>query len=175
MTTRELYAELGIQLGIKQEADLVAAQRSLAVLIVGDAITRAGGMLAVFETLGASTLASLDTIGRSLITEGERLRGVASEYVEAAMLAKSTERDAQLTVQCGLEPCPRCGTIGAHICAAKRNAWGWRRAGCDEIIKATGHLNHPPAADARISRDDANAAKLAALDAMAARAVRDEW
>lgn len=114
MTKRALYDELGRQLGVTAEAELVEAQRAEAIRVLLEVIATVSGILASVTDM--NTLKALDAVGASLIEEGERLRGVAAQFVEDALLADAAESDSKKIRSAGFEPCPACGTIGEHIC-----------------------------------------------------------
>jgi hypothetical protein len=114
MSRRELYEEMGRQLGVTAEADLAESQRSLAARTLLDAIAAISDVLG--SVTGMKDLRSLDAVGSSLIREGERLQGIAARYVEDGLLAEAKASEDRLIRNAGAGHCQLCGSVGEHIC-----------------------------------------------------------
>jgi hypothetical protein len=111
MTQRELYDELGRQLGMTAEAEFVDMVRSLA----GEALGRI-----VTDLLQAKTPEQMDNVGRATEDVGDSIREIVAKRVEGAIFAKSTAETAATVAPPSGEACPVCGTVGQHLCRMSR-------------------------------------------------------
>ncbi len=106
---RQLYEELGRQLGVTEAAELIEKTRETTIACLATALT---------ATCRMKGLADLDPVGTALCVEGERLKNIAAKYVEDGIARQAEEADAAIVRNSGAERCPLCGDIGQHLCTA---------------------------------------------------------
>jgi RNA polymerase-binding transcription factor DksA len=116
MTARELYDELGRQLGVTAETELVEATRQQAGPNIGRIFA---------QFLAAKTTDEMDSAGDALVIEGKRIRQVLALHLETEILAKSVAADAAKMKNAGFGQCPACGAIGDHVCPGRTDAQGF--------------------------------------------------
>jgi hypothetical protein len=107
MTSREVYDELGRQLGLTAEAEFVDTVRRLAGAAIGQIVA---------DLLKAKTVEHLDQVGLAIVSAGENIRAMVAKRVEGAVFARSMREDTARERGMGGEQCPVCGVVGQHLC-----------------------------------------------------------